>query len=162
MPRSRVVAISGLTPVAPTSARSRVVRITGDGAAAAPAAPPRSRIFRVTGSGAAGVAVAPLADITNVEPESTVTLTAALVGGGTADSWTWRRVSGANIGIASTGATVTFPAPSDINGTSVVVGVRATVGGIQSPEATCNVTVLPQLGWWWDPAGWIPAVTTWA
>lgn len=113
-------------------------------------------------TGTAAVVVNPLPDLGNVEPESTVSVTASLVGGGAADSWAWRRVSGPTIGIITAGASASFTAPSVLAGTSVVVGVTATVGATTSPEDTFTVTVLPQTEWWWTGTGWIPQVETWA
>lgn len=155
MPRLRAVQIVGSSPTTP---RLRVAKLTGSGS---PAASPRLRAARLTGSGAAAVTVAPLSGLTNVEPGSPVSFTASLLGGGSADSWAWRRVSGAQIGLIATGATATFPAPSDLNGASVTIGVSATLGGITSPEVTAIVTALPQLEWWWTDSAWSPAVRQW-
>lgn len=156
MPRLRAVRLTGSTPVVQ---RLRAVRLTGSGAAAAA---PRLRAVRLTGSGGAAVTVAPLSDRTGVEPGSTITYTATLVGGGTADSWAWRRVSGAAIGLTATGATATFAAPSDLAGASVTVGVTATVGGVTSPEEIMTVTALPQTEWWWTDTGWTPHTEVWS
>jgi hypothetical protein len=121
-----------------------------------------ARWYEAGGTGSPAVIVNALPDLANVEPESTITVTATLVGGGTADTWTWRRVSGPTIGIIGTGATVTFTAPSDINGATVVVGVTATIDATTSPERTFTVNVLAQTEWWWTGTGWIPQVETWA
>lgn len=110
---------------------------------------PKVRYGRLDLAGTAAVLVVPLQPQT-VEPESTVNLAAGLVGGGSADSWAWRPISGPSIGILGSGATVSFKAPSAMPpGTSVVVGVRATVSGTQSPEQTVTITILPQLQWYW-------------
>lgn len=121
----------------------------------------KGRIYRAGLTGTASVLVSVIADYDNVEPETNLAITATLQGGGSADSWTWRRVSGAAIGINGTGASVSFLAPSDINGTSVVVGVTATVGPTTSPEETFTVTVLPQTEWWWTGSAWTPRTEVW-
>nr|WP_167405787.1 hypothetical protein [Sphaerisporangium cinnabarinum] len=111
---------------------------------------PRLRIHGAAMTGPAAVLLSALPDQT-VEPESTVTIAASLVGGGSPDSWTFRRVSGPSVGISGTGATRTFTAPSAMPpaGASVVIGVTATIGGVTSPERTCTITVLPQVSWVW-------------
>lgn len=92
-----------------------------------------------------------------VEPETVVSLTAVLSGGGTADSYTWRRVSGPAVAFIGTGATITFLAPSGMppGGASVVVGVTATSGGTVSAERTVTITVLPQLRWQLSGTSWV-------
>lgn len=108
--------------------------------------------------GTAGVFVNSIAAQT-VEPETTVTLTASLAGGGTPDSWTWRRVSGPAVTLVGTGATRQFIAPSGMPpaGATVVVGVIATVAGTSSAEATVMITVLPQLRWQYEGGAWVGA-----
>jgi hypothetical protein len=113
-------------------------------------------------SGTAAVVVNPIPDQTNLEPESTVTITASLLGGGTADSWVWRVVSGPAVTIVGTGPSVTIAAPSDMSGASVVIGVKATVGVLQSAEVTTTITSLPQTDWWWSGTDWLPRTTQWS
>lgn len=113
-------------------------------------------------SGAAAVIVAALPDQT-VEPETTVTIAASLVGGSVADSWTFRPVPGAGrttaIGLSGSGATRTFTAPSAMPpaGATVVIGVTATLDGVTSPERTCTITVLPQVSWVWNGTEFVGA-----
>lgn len=144
---------------APTAPKGRIYRAQFSGSL--PAAP-KGRIYNAQFSGTAGVTVNALAPLTNVEPESTVALSASLVDGSTPDSWAWRSVSGPAVGIVGTGATVTIAAPSDINGATVVVGVRASKSGVLSPEVTCSISVLPQTEWLWADTGWVPHVETWS
>jgi hypothetical protein len=142
----------------PSPMKLRWVRSEASGAAAAS---PKLRWIRSEAGGALAVIVAPITSQSGLEPETVVTISASLVGGGTADSWTWRPVSGASVGINGTGATVTVAAPSDINGASTVIGVRATKDGITSPEATMVVQVLPQTEWLWAGSSWLPNVVVW-
>lgn len=122
----------------------------------------RVRWGRTLVSGTAAVVVNPIPDQTNLEPESTVTITASLLGGGTADSWVWRVVSGPAVTIVGTGPSVTIAAPSDMSGASVVIGVKATVGVLQSAEVTTTITSLPQTDWWWSGTDWLPRTTQWS
>lgn len=119
---------------------------------------PKVRWARVAVEGTAAVIVSPLA-AQAVEPESVVTVAAALSTTGPADSWTFRRVSGPTIGIQGSGATRTFIAPSQDAPTNpavppqsstVVIGVTATKDGTTSAERTCTVTIMPQTQWVWN------------
>lgn len=111
--------------------------------------------------GAAAVVVQPFADVT-VEPESTVTITASLAGGGTADSWTFRRVSGPSVGILGSGATRTLTAPSTAPpaGGVLVIGVQATLDGTTSPERLHTINLLPQVSWVWNGEAFVGAPRT--
>lgn len=104
------------------------------------------RVFRAAIAGTASVVIAAFAPRT-VEPMSTVSLTAALVGGGVADSYSWRQISGPSVSFTGTGGSRSFPAPSTMAGAVVVLGVQATVGATTSAEATITITVLPQITW---------------
>lgn len=113
---------------------------------------PKVRVYKASLSGTAAVAINPLNPQTDVTPETLVTLTATLVGGGSPDSWTWRRISGPAITFTGSGATRSFYAPSyQLAGvpsaTSVVVGVTATTGSTTSAERTVQIDVLPQPSW---------------
>lgn len=143
----------------PASPHVRWYEAGGTGTAPASS---RVRWYEAGGNGTAAVKVTPLPDLSNVEPGTTVTVTAALAGGGSADSWNWRVVSGPATGLFATGATITFTAPSDINGTSLVIGVTATIGPTTSTEDTFTVTALPQTEWYWTGTGWLPRVDVWA
>lgn len=111
------------------------------------------RIYRAEISGTAAVVVAPFTPLASpVEPETLVSITAALLGGGGADSWTWRRVSGPASSLTSAGATATLKTPSVVPaqgqppvGATVVLGVKATIGSVVSAEQTITIPVLPQL-----------------
>lgn len=150
-------AVDGTPPAAPVKARWISAALDG----AAPISG-HVRWLRAAVDGAPAVIVNPLPDLANVEPESTVTITATLVGGGTADTWTWRRISGPAIGLFGTGPSVSFPAPSVIDGGTLVIGVTATLAGITSTEDTFSITVLPQTEWLWTGTGWIPNVELFA
>lgn len=143
----------------PASPHVRWYEAGGNGTAPASS---RVRWYEAGGNGAAAVKVTPLPDLGNVEPGSTVTVSAALVGGGSADSWAWRVVSGPATGLFGTGPTITLTAPSDINGASLVIGAAATLGSTTSPEDTFTVTVLPQTEWYWTGTGWLPRADVWA
>lgn len=135
---------AGMVGTAPASApKGRVFRVAAVGTAPASRV---GRVFRAAMSGTASVVVLPIADRT-VEPMSTVSLTAVLSSGFAADSYTWRQVSGPTVSFAGTGASRSFTAPSAMAGATVVIGVRATVGGTTSAERTFTVNVLPQIVW---------------
>ena len=159
MPRSRTLRVTGTSPAA--APRSRLLRVTGTGAV--PAGGQRSRLLRVTGSGAAAVIVAAIPDPVEQEPGVTMTVTAALLGGESADTWTFRRVSGLAVGLSNAGPVLTFETPSHINGGQVVIGVTATKSGIVSPEVQFTVTVRPQTEWWWNEVNgsWLADVQYW-
>ena len=113
-------------------------------------------------TGVAAVIVAAIA-AQSVEPETTVNITAALSGGGAADSWTWRVVSGQPVSFSGSGASRAFVAPSLMPpaGGSSTIGVTATVGGTTSPERTVVITFLPQTRWQFVGGLWVgrrPAV----
>jgi hypothetical protein len=116
---------------------------------------PKVRWGRSALSGTPAVVLVPLSNQT-VEPETVVTVTAALVGGGSADSYTFRRISGAAISFLGSGASRSFYAPSALPpGTSVTIGVVATIGGVNSVEQTCVITVLPQIRWALSGSTWV-------
>lgn len=133
--------------LAPAAARLRAHGLALSGTTPAI---PKLRIRGLTLAGPAAVVVSALAPQV-AEPESTVTVTGALVGGGVADSWTFRPISGPSIGLTVAGASATFTAPSTKppSGAVVVVGVTATLDGTTSPERTCTITLLPQVRWAW-------------
>lgn len=95
-----------------------------------------------------------------VGPGEPVTVTATLQSGGSADSWTWRQVSGPSVTLTGSGPSRTITGPSLMPpGQAIVLGVRATTGGLQSAEATVTLTVLPQLEWTYTGAAWVGAVS---
>lgn len=135
------------------------VRIYRAESAGAVAAAGKVRVYRAESAGTAGVVVAPMASQT-VEPEALMTVTASLVGGGAADSWLWRRVSGPALStFSSAGAVATLRTPSAMPpGTTVVLGARAVVGSVTSAEVTVTLDVLPQTEWSRVPgANWVGA-----
>lgn len=117
---------------------------------------PKVRIYRTDVDGTAAVLLAPIANQT-VEPETVVTVSTSITTGQTADSWTWRRISGATVTLTGTGGTRTLRAPSGMppTGASVTLGVTATSGGVTSPEQVTTVTGLPQLEWYWTGTQWV-------
>jgi hypothetical protein len=82
----------------------------------------------------------------------------ASLASGSADSWTWRQVSGPTTSMNAVGNTLTITGPSvfpPANGTSVF-GVKAVDDGVESVEVTSTVTILPQLSWTRVPGGnWV-------
>lgn len=108
---------------------------------------PTLTIWDVTGTGPVAVTVVPPAPVV-AEPGTTVEVAAALVGGGAADSWTWRVLSGPAVALTGAGPTRRLVVPSVWPpAQALVLGVRATVEGTTSPEATVTVTCLPRLVW---------------
>jgi hypothetical protein len=100
-------------------------------------------------------------------PGEPVQIVASLLSGGSA-TWTWRRISGPAFGLIAVGDTMSFTTPSLWNasqaqptaggpGNSVLVlGVKATVGGVESVESRCEVTILPQVSWYRNGGGsWV-------
>lgn len=150
MSRARIYRASMETP--PPKPKARIYRAAMAGSALLR---PKARIYRAAMQGTRAVVVASIAART-VDPGVLVSITAALVGGEAADSWTWRPVSGPAVGLAAPGATCTFTSPSAVDAqrapmaTTVVLGVRATIGNVQSPEVLVTVNVLPQLVWTHD------------
>lgn len=126
------------------------VRVHRAGATGTVVPQPRLRVHRGRMTGAAAPVVVPAGALTS-EPEVMLTLRAGLVGGGDADSWVWRVVSGIapDDGLASTGAACTFRVPSVMPPSvgSLVVGATATVAGVAAAEKTTTVTLLPQTTW---------------
>jgi len=154
MPRLSLIKLGAETP---PNRQLSLIKLAADGTTKAM---PRLSLINLTADGTVVLTVTPPADQT-VEPQSTVTLTASLPDGKTADSWTWRQISGDTAGIHGTGATVTLTAPANISGTTLVIGVRATAGSTTSSEKTVTITVLPQIRWildssrTWQPLGQI-------
>jgi hypothetical protein len=147
---------AGLEAVAP---KIRWGRAGVDGTASTV---PKLRWGRAGMTGTAAVLVAVM-NPQSVEPEQLVTLTAALVGGGSADSWNFRVSSGQPVSFLGTGATRQWIAPSMMPpaGGSSTIAVSATVGGTTSPERTVVITYLPQTRWQFVGGIWIgrkPAV----
>lgn len=123
---------------------------------------PNVRWGRAGVTGVAAVLVAALSP-QSVEPESTVTLVASLVGGGSADSWIWRVVSGQPVSFSGSGNTRSWQAPSLMPpaGGNTVIGVSAIKDGTTSQERTVTITYLPQTRWQFVGGVWVgrrPAV----
>jgi hypothetical protein len=101
-------------------------------------------------------------------PGEPVQIVASLLSGGS-PAWVWRRISGPVFGLTPVGDTVSFTTPSLWNdtqaqptagapGTSVLVlGVKATVDGVESAEVRCEVTILPQVSWTRNATSWVGA-----
>lgn len=115
--------------------------------------------LRVSRIGAGGTSVATLRidpsgfDPAAAEPMIERTLTATLISGPTPDSYTWRRVSGAQVTLHSTGASCDLVIPGAWDGTPVTVGCSAVVGGVTGPEALLTITCLPHIAFWTVAAG---------
>lgn len=113
------------------------------------------RIYKVQVVGTPGARVLPLPNLVK-NPENLVTYTAALAGGGSADSWTHRveSTTGDEVVLTGTGATRSFYAPSPAPGVASAtcrIGVKATTGGLDSPEVFFTVTTGPQSSWFLHP-----------
>jgi hypothetical protein len=150
--RIRVGGITASTPATPP--RIRIGGITASGAV--PATAGRIRIGGITASGPAAVVLNPLEDRV-VEPLSPQTITATLApSSATPTSWSWRRISGATVSIVGTGPTITIEAPGHIDGTFVELGVKASLGGVDSAEQRIRIDTLPALRLLATSAGWVP------
>lgn len=135
---------SALTGTLPADApRGRVYRA---GVAGTVPAARKGRVYRARALGSAAVIIAPIPAET-VEPETTVELTALLVGGTPAESYIWRVASGPDVTLMGSGHTRAFTAPSTLSGATVVIGVRAVVGSTTSTERLITTTVPPQIVW---------------
>lgn len=150
MPQLTLLEVTGFSPIEP---KLTAHQISGTGAVLII---PKLTAHKISGAGTVVVAVNPPAGQT-VEPLTAVTLTATIQNGLTADSWTWRQISGPTASIVGTSGTVTLTAPAAADGATVVVGVVATVDSFASTEKTVTVTVLPQIEWRLDASGvWRP------
>lgn len=141
------------------SSKGRIYRAESAGGGTAT---PKGRIYRAEAAGIAAVTLLPIANIT-AEPGTVVPITAVLEGGGSADSYTWRRVSGPASTLSTAGgvASLTVPALA-VNyipvQAVVVIGVTATKSGTTSREVTTTITGLPETDWSRIPGGaWVGA-----
>lgn len=107
----------------------------------------KGRVHRIAFGGNAAVVMTPDTGERTVEPLTPVVLAMELVGGLTADTWTWRQVSGPPVTLFGTGGTRTLTAPAAMDGTTVVIGVRASLAGVSSAERLITIAVLPQIMW---------------
>lgn len=155
----RVYRAGVATPASPPVGRVYRARVAGTAPAAAPRgrvysagmagtvpAVLKGRVYRARVLGTAAVVIAPI-PAEAAEPATTVELTALLVGGTPAETYAWRVVSGPAVTLMGSGHTRTFIAPSTMDGTTIVIGVRATVGATTSTERTITITVPPQIMW---------------
>lgn len=148
-----------LLATAPTGSKGRIYRAQMPGSAAVT---PKGRIYRAQVLGSAAVSVVAPSSRT-AGPGEPVHLVASLAGGGAADLWTWRVISGPAFTLVGTGAVRDFSAPSVMPpGGSIVLGITATVSGTRSPEVTCTITVLPQLSWSYNGTAWVGRRTVYA
>lgn len=97
--------------------------------------------------------VVPPAPVT-VGPGESTELVASL-SSGTADTWTWRQISGPAVSFADAGATLLVEGPSvwPPDPSVAMFGVTASLGDEVSAEVTVNVTILPQISWTRAPGG---------
>ncbi len=148
--RLRVYGVSGDGEESATRPTLKVFGVTGSGAAVTAR---KLRVFAASGSGTTALTVAPLTDLSGVEPESTVSITATMQLG-TATSWAWRQISGPAVSLVGSGATVTFVAPSSVTVATVVLGVIASSASVSSVERTVSVQVYPQTVWNYSAGVW--------
>lgn len=151
--RLRVFGLSGSGEERSTLPTLRVFKASGSGDAVTAT---RLRVHAVSGSGVTALTVAPLTDMSGVEPESLVSITATMQLG-TATSWVWRQVSGPTVSLVGSGATVTFVAPSALTVSTVVLGVVASSSSVSSVERTVSVQVFPQTLWNYSAGSWVGA-----
>lgn len=150
MPALRISSASLVTPSSPAKLRIASVSVAGG-------VFPRLRISHAEAAGAVRVRVLSIQPLT-VEPLDLVSLTAYLESALVADSFSWDQVSGDSISLEGSGNTRTFKAPASTAGTTIVVGVTATKGGVTSPEVQATVTVLPQIEWILKGGAWVPLI----
>lgn len=105
------------------------------------------RIYSAGMTGAAAVVLSPVVVPGTVEPMTELIISMSLASGDAADTWTWRQVSGPLITFYGSGSTRSFTTPSTWDGGTVVIGVRATLGGVSSAERQIPIEVLPQIVW---------------
>lgn len=143
LPTGRVYSagVAGTAPAAAPAARIYRAAVVGTVPATV-----RGRLYAARIVGTAAVILASIPDRT-VEPGSKVEITALLIGGTPALSYTWRQISGPPVTFTGTGHSRSFTAPSALDGVAIVVGVRATVGGTTSEESAVTITALPQIVW---------------
>lgn len=147
MPQLHVSKLSATEEFVEVGRHLHVARVRAAGAVATS---PRLHVAHVSATGAMSAVLNPLPSFSGVEPLSLVRLTASLTTGIEADSYAWARKSGAptTLQIEGPDCTVVAPAGYPPDGASVVVGVRATVGGSQGPEVTSTISALPHLRWY--------------
>lgn len=112
----------------------------------------RLRMSRAGFTGTAVATVSLVVDVTDpsqTEPMTDVQIVATPTGGSaTPDSYNWRRVSGAQVNLQTSGNICDLRAPGSLNGTTLVVGCSAVVSGVSGPEATITLVCLPHIGLW--------------
>ncbi len=114
------------------------------------------RVYQATLIGTQAVRVAVI-DAFTAGPNEPLTLTASLAGGGSADSWAFRRISGPVVTFGGTGAvrTLTAPAVQPPSLGQLQVGIIATVDGVASPEVVVTITLLPYTRAYWSGTAWV-------
>jgi hypothetical protein len=134
----------------------RAAKITASGSG-------RNPVLRVARFGALGgnkPILQPFADRT-VEAYDVVTLTALKTPlSDVPDSYAWRQVSGPPTPFSDNGASITFTAPTAVEGAAVVFGVIASLNSQDSLETTATVRALPHLYWVAGASSWIPLTRT--
>lgn len=160
MPELRIQKVTATTPV---TQKLRLHKITASGTQSTT---PKLRLHKITAAGTQAVRIDPIPQPQAAEPGVNIVVTAVLQGDGAADSWTWRRVSGPVATLTPAGASCTIvtpsamPNPSDTSASiPLVIGVKATLAGTDSPEVTVVVPVLPQTRWTYDGSAWVGART---
>lgn len=131
------------------------------------AAVPKVRVYKESLTAVAAVVITSPGNRT-VGAGEDVELTSTLVSDGT-PTWSWRTISGHDVGMDTEEGTATFVTPSLWNTeedqptvgvpdvATVEIGVKATVGGVDSLEAVSVVTVLPQTTWSRNGSTWVGA-----
>lgn len=124
--------------------QGRVAALTLEAVAAGRAGRVQALSIEATGATAQIVAI-PAA---SVKPLATVTTTITLVGGGTADTYSFEQNSGPAVTFSGTGATRTWKAPATVAGTVVQLELTAVKDGITSPPVIVDYTIPPCQLWW--------------
>lgn len=111
-----------------------------------------AEISLVASSGTS-VRIDPISDV-RIQPLTTGTITATLTGGGTADSWTFTQTGGPTVAFSGSGNSRTFTAPPTVEGTSVLIQVDATLGGVAADSILARFLVYPQQQYRKKDDGW--------
>lgn len=88
----------------------------------------------------------PISDV-KTPPLEVCTVTATLNSGEAADSWTFTQTGGPLTTLNQTGNVCTFLAPPSVEGTTVLIAVDATKGGIPASTILARFLVYPQQTW---------------
>lgn len=149
-PKVRIFRL-GMTSTAPAGSKVRIYRL---GMTSTAPISPKVRIYKLGMTATtAAPPISPIAPRSAIEPYDTVVIPVTMSDGSTPDSWNWRvvaSVSNPPPALTVVGNTVSFVAPANPAGESVVLGVTASFGASNSPEQNVTIDVNPALKLLWD------------